>query len=56
MAHLAVADPNRQAPHPQASPRAVRLYSLGGHGSMEAPASGMRIKQKVRQALGVETW
>ena len=30
MAHRAVADSNRQAPHPKASPRAVRLHPLGG--------------------------
>ena len=30
MAHLAVADPNRQAPQPHAGPRAVRLHPLGG--------------------------
>ncbi len=30
MAHLAVADPNRQAPQPHAGPCAVRLHPLGG--------------------------
>ena len=30
MAHLAVADPNRQAPQPHAGSRAVRLDALGG--------------------------
>ena len=47
MAHLAVADPNRQAPQPQAPPPTVCLHPLGSRGLETRYIGWIAIRQRV---------